>query len=57
MKEITAYSPDAAQFVKVRDDGDDCVELEAVNKSLTTTVWLDPRGIEELIAALQLGLR
>lgn len=51
--ERTAYSVDASQYVKVRPDGDDCIELEAVNRGRTTEVWLDPRGIEELLDALR----
>ena len=52
MSEQIAYSPDAAQYLRVRADEDGCVIIEAVNRVTGTTVWLDSEGIDQLIAAL-----
>lgn len=55
--ERIAYSDDAAQFIYIRrapwDDEGECVEVECVNKSRRTDVWLSTEGIDQLITALQ----
>lgn len=50
--EHIAHSPDAAQFIKVRADGDRCIEVEAINRGAKVAVWLDPEGIDALLAAV-----